>query len=272
MHGSSFRWLAFLVLVAAAGCTVDDAVVPPAPDTSPSTNPVNALAYGVVRGVVRWEGEIPPAQGPHLPRVDQMNKGVADAIILLRDLGRPQFLRWPHGPVRIEVRDEQILIVQDGHSSSIGLVRAGDEIEVVNLDTRFHAVRGRGAAMFAIPLPEANRSARRRLVQPGVITLSSAANHPAMSAYLIVVEDGLAARSNARGEFTLPGVPAGTHSVTCWLPSWKVQRKERDPASGLVARLHFEPPLERTLRVVVEAGGTSDARFTWSLADFVKKR
>jgi hypothetical protein len=270
MHGRVARWIGLLG-IAAFGCTGDDTPEPPRPSPFLEVKQVEVFRTGVVRGVVRWKGSLPAEESPHLPRVDPQTSGVRDAIVMLRGAGQSASAKWPHGPILIELRDKQIRILQDGHSSSVGIARVGDDIEVVNRDSEPHVLRGRGAARFAIPLPEPDRVAKRSLTRTGIVTLSSGANHPAMSAHLFVAETLCVARTNAEGEFILPDVPEGSHTLACWMPSWNLQRRERDPGSGLVSRLHYEPPVERTATIRVEAGRTTATSFAWSLDDFAGK-
>ena len=47
------------------------------------------------------------------------------------------------------------------------------------------------------------------------------------------------------------------------MPSWVVERKEREPETGLPVRTVFAPPREQVRRVQVKARETSQVRFTW---------
>ncbi len=268
MHGRVARWFGLLCFTS-LGCVPDDVPTPTQPAKDNNQRPLlDPSRTSVVRGFVRWQGDLPAEKSPHRPVVDLATKGVRDAIVMLQGVGPMPAHR---GPLLVEIRDKRIHIVQDGHTSSVGIVQVGDEIEVVNHDVDPHALRARGAALFSIPLPEKDRVAKRRLTQAGVVTLSNAAHHPAMSAHLIVAENSCATRTNAQGEFTLTNVPPGAHTLACWMPSGNVGRRERDPGSALVVRLHFAAPVERTAPIRVEPGQTTSTTFAWSLADFAKQ-
>ncbi len=84
-----------------------------------------------------------------------------------------------------------------------------------------------------------------------------------MRADLFVVEHPYYARTDAAGRFRLEQVPAGRYEVICWMPSWVVRRKERDPESGLIGHLHFARALEQTAAVEVRAGAASTLEYAW---------
>ena len=114
-----------------------------------------------------------------------------------------------------------MFVLQDGHAGRVGLVRRGDGFAAVNRDQEYHALRGRGAAFFCLPLVDAGRPARQRLEQAGVVELSSAAGYYWMQAHLFVTEHPYYARTDRDGSFRLEHVPSGTYELVCWMPSSK---------------------------------------------------
>ena len=67
-------------------------------------------------------------------------------------------------------------------------------------------------------------------------------------------------------------VPAGTYEMVCWMPSWVVARKERDPESALIARTVFAAPVEQAVPVAVQRGSISSVRFAWSEEQVVRAK
>ena len=71
--------------------------------------------------------------------------------------------------------------------------------------------------------------------QPGVVPLLCNV-HPEMSGYIIVSPTPYFAKSDASGNFTIPGVPDGKYTVTAWHEGAKQQSK---PASVPVESVEF---------------------------------
>jgi hypothetical protein len=287
MHGRSLPLIASLLL-ALAGCIDESApsnpLVPAAP---PQQNAAfDVVNTGTIVGQVVWDGPIPdvapfvvfatpdlPAQdgkllthepNPFRPIVDPASKGVADAVVFLRGIDPNKARPWPHAPVRIEQQHRRIQVVQGDATSRVGFVRAGDSIEAVNRDPEYHALRARGAAFFTLPFADRDRPSYKQLKRSGIVELSSAAGYYWMQAHLFVVEHGYYARTDREGRFRLEQVPAGNYEAVCWMPSWIVARKDRDPESSLIARAVFAPSLEQTMPIGVRAGAANRLRFTGS--------
>lgn len=267
------RWLP-LTLVLLVGC---DAPVPyesapvvtaRRPTLEQWTGPTGTLA-----GQVRWMGPrieptmvetYRPAPGgradrvsraaPNLPVIDPAAGGVAGAIVYLRGVSataRP----WDHPPVALELNDAWPMIKQgDGPPRTVGLAQRGDSITITSRQSVFHAVRARGAAFWTFMLPDADKPLTRRLDQPGIVELSSAAGYYWMHAYLLVCDHPYCAITDAAGRFEIPRTPAGDYELMAWLPSWDVIRRERDPESTAVTRIVFGPHHEWRRFVSVKPG------------------
>jgi hypothetical protein len=276
MHGRSL--LTLLIVAILSGCQAQAAPEPPAPTEAAPT--FDRARTGTLSGRVQWEGDVPalPAcrffatptlpggtyVSPYLPCVDAASAGVREAIIYLRGVEPRQARAWHHGPVRVEHSQRELSIHQDEGDFQTGFVRRGSEIAVLSRDREYHCLRGRGADFFAIPLPDADAVSRRRLDRAGVVELTSASGFYWMHGYLFVAEHPYYARSDERGSFVLEQVPTGTYEVVCWLPSWVVASRERDPESGLVSRLMLAAPGEQRQTVHIAAGEGSHVSFTWS--------
>ena len=263
---------AILLVVLLAGC---DSPSPPASNSITATEPT-APAWtgrtGAVTGQVHWTGERPtvvtietirPGPGgradrvsralPNVPAIDANTGGVGGALIYLQGVAaaaRP----WTYPPVTLELNDERPMVRQgDGPPRNIGLVRRSDSITIVSKQDRFHALRARGAAFWTFTLPDADHPLTKRLDEPGIVELSSAAGYYWMHAYLFVSEHPYCTVTDAAGRFEMPSVPPGDYELVTWLPSWFVVRRERDPELTAVVRIAFGPHFEWRRPIVIRA-------------------
>jgi hypothetical protein len=283
--------LLFLFLAPALGCGSGGPQAPPdaraqVPDAASRFNPA---ATGSVTGRVVWEGDLPVVpdfeaknnllpsspppprivrENPNTPAVHPSTRGVGNAIVFLRGVDPAAARPWDHPPVSIEQCDLRLQVVQGAAAGRVGIVRRGDAVTFVSKEKEFHALQARGAAFFTLPFPDPDRPASRRLLDKGLVELTSAAGYFWMRGYLFVDDHPYYARTDAEGRFVMPQVPCGRYEVVCWLPNWKKERHERDPESTLILRVFFHPPLERAQTVAVEAGGTHQVEFKFSAADF----
>ncbi len=242
--------------------------VPPATDANPQ---------GTIRGVVRWRGDLPEQDviggliqtdegsrwtfvpNPFMPKVNATHRGIAGAVVYLKQVDAKQSKPWNRDPVRVEMHKNQLQIQQQGSSASIGFVRVGDAATFVNRDTEFHSVRARGAAFFTLPFPRADQSLERTLAQPGHIDLSSGAGYFWCGADLFVCEHPYFTTTNAEGQFELDRVPAGNYELRAWLRPYTIVSRDRDPETGRIVRLHFADLPEATAKVLVPKKGKANA-------------
>lgn len=236
---------------------------------------------GHVRGQVTWSGPVPDVPSfshsvsvpdgsprssqsypnPHTPRVDSRTRGVANAVVFLRDIDARRSRPWDHPAVLVEQRDHQLFVRQGDVDSLYGFVRRGDSVTMVSRQPVLHALQANGAAFFALSFPDPDCPLSRRLTEPGVVELSSAVGYYWARAYLFVADHPYYARTDAEGRFALPQVPAGRWELVCWLPNWHEVRRERDPEHGQLWRVIFHPPLQRTQVVPLSPSQTVEAHF-----------
>jgi hypothetical protein len=205
---------------------------------------------------------------PNAPAVQPRSRGVVGAVVYLKGVDPERARPWDWAPVTVEQRGRQFHVLQGKSATRIGFVRRGDAVTMVSRDPVFHALHAGGAAFFTLAFPDAGRSSVRRLNDKGLVELTSAAGYYWMRAYLFVDDHPYYARTDARGRFTLRGVPPGRYRLVCWLPDWRERRHERDPESGLVTRLYFRPPRTKTKPVTVPPKGTVEGHFHFSGRDF----
>jgi hypothetical protein len=201
---------------------------------------------------------------PHVPQVHSENKGIRNAVVYLRGIDVARSKTWDHPKVRVEFQDRQLRVVQGDLASSVGFVRRGDALDIVNRDDEYHNLHSRGAAFFAVPLIKPNQPQERKLTRAGVVELSCGAGYYWLHGHLFVCEHPYIVRTDADGRFTLVQVPAGVYEVVCWMPSWRILRKEVEPETGVTARLAWEAPREQVARVRVDAGKVAVSEFNWT--------
>jgi hypothetical protein len=274
--------LLLLAAVLAAGCGDARSGAEGALDDTPAAIAFDESSAGAIRGRVTWTGDVPtvpPFEGwsnpliengarepqiqPNVnaPAVDVASRGVGQAVIFLRGVDPKRSKEWNQPPVHIEQRDHRLHVLQGEVDSAVGFVRRGDELAMVSREPVFHALHAEGAAYFTLTFPDPRQALVRRLERAGLVELTSAAGYFWMRAYLFVDEHPYYARTDGQGRFVLDRVPPGRYEVACWLPSWKEERHEREPESGLIIRLRFQPPVEMVQPVVVTAGKTPEVSF-----------
>jgi hypothetical protein len=244
---------------------------------------------GTIRGQVIWNGAIPdvapfevlpnPLAGavlqkkqlrpnPNAPLIEPRTKGVANAVVFLRGIDPRPGRRWDHPPLRVEQRDGQFHLVQEGVDSHFGFVRRGDGVDMVSRDRFFHSLHASGAAFFTLTFPDPDRLLQRPLKEKGIVELTSAAGYFWMRAYVFVDDHPYYTRTDAEGRFVIPQVPSGRYDLVCWMPSWVKARHERNPEAGYVARLFFNPPVERVQSLTVQPKETKESVVTLSAEMF----
>lgn len=254
--------LAFLsLMLIAAGCTrplqdLTPAAPPKAVVPIASGSPVPS---GSISGRVTWTGDAPDPQPitgligtpggsarwgqmpNHLaPKIDVESKGMAGAVVHLKECDPKLAKPWPYGPLRIEQRDRTIRTTRDSHSGRTGFVRVGEPFDMISFDDDYHMLRARGAGFFTLPFPEPNKPLTRAIDAAGRTEFTSAAGDFWSSADVYSCEHPYYTTTDETGRFTLDGVPPGKHTLVARHPNWKLEHFERDPESGKIMRLQFE--------------------------------
>ena len=275
------------VSIAIFGC--NDPVSNPPSTSAPSSERLasdfDPRTMGLIRGRVTWGGPIPTAApfelepvpmageilgtkqvrpNPNVPVIDAATGGIGNAVIYIRNIASEKSKAWDFPPVRLEMRDCQLHVMQGDTDSDVGFVRLGNRVEMLSRDKYFHSLHADGASFWNFAFPDPGRPLSRTAEKKGLVEFSSAAGYFWMRAFLFVDDHPYYARTDREGRFELTQVPPGCYEVVCWLPNWREARHERDPETGMISRWYFEPPLESVKTVVV--GKNEPAEVGFSLA------
>jgi hypothetical protein len=275
------------LLALAAGCSGPAADPPAPPAETQLARDFDPATAGSVEGCVTWAGDVqvvPPwtawhgadeaAPGRHLhanpnaPRVDSQTHAVAGAVVFLRGVEPRRSRPWDHLPVRVEEGEEELVVRQGFAAVAHGVVRRGAAVTLVPSPKALHLVHAGGAAFFTLTLPAGAPPRTRTLGAAGVVELGSGDGEFWRRAYLFVDDHPYYAVTDTQGRYALDRIPPGEYELACWLPSWRVERQERDPESAAVTRVTFRPPATVTRPVTVGPGESGCASFTLSSSDF----
>jgi hypothetical protein len=266
--------LPLLFALLLTGCGRPHSAKPQPQQSASAANPAqrDSATTGDLAGQVFWVGDVPkvppfvsvvsplteatPRLGLHewanpgAPAIDP-DGGLGQAVVFLRKVDPQRAKPWDLPPVRVEMFDHRIRVCQGDTVGRTGFVRRGDAVEFVSKEPAFHSVQARGAAFFALPLPDANQPRRRTLDHEGVVELSSGAGYYWMRGYLLVLDHPYVTLTDAQGYFTLWQVPAGKYELVVWHPNWQEASHSRDADTCQICRMTLQPPLEvvRTLEV-----------------------
>lgn len=288
---SRTRSLVLILAATLSGCG-------PSPDEYPDTpfatsrtttgSRFDPTTTGTIRGRVVWHGTVPDLPlksaaipdgagghrwadmpNPFAPVIDEKSRGLAHAVVYLSGIepeaGRP----WDLPPARVVMAGHRIVVKQfDSPEERVGIIRRGDELEMVSADQAVHSLRARGATFFTLPFPDPEKPLRRRMDAPGLVELTSGAGYYWAAADLFVADHPYYAITDREGRFTLPQVPQGKYELACWVRNWHVIGQDRDPETGLIARQRYALPVEKKLPLDLTAVESTNQTFQFDVTDF----
>lgn len=288
-----FAWLLFVCLVL-SGC--EENAPPPEAPADPLTEigrDFNPDTAGVIRGQVIWQGAIPQVPSyrapvspgsehagdprrdwpnPNTPHIDPQTKAVADAVVFLRGVDPRRAQPWDLPPVRIELRDFRIHILQGHRDGASAFVRRGEAIEMMSVQPIYHSLQARGAAFFSLAFPDVDDPCSRRLDRRGLVELMSGCGHFWMRGWLFVEDHPYYTHTDAQGRFSLSNVPPGQYELVCWLPDWHEAARELDAETAHICRLTFRPPVEIVQPIAVDPRQTQTIPIRVSAQRFLDLR
>jgi hypothetical protein len=248
---------------------------------------------GTISGEVLWTDDLRevkelsillPNDGKTPDKVDNPNKPIIDpesgriegALVFLRKVDLAISKPWTHAPVSVVFTDTALEVRQGAAHAEVGIVQLGDSIACSATVERNFSLVARGVRsdgeFFSLPLPKPNIVTNKKLDKTGAVELSCGRGRYWLREYLWVSDHPYATVTNADGSFEMKHVPEGNYEIVSWMPSWHILRNLRNPESGEVVGLKFEPPAEQKRAVTVTVGGDpTTIEFSWSSSDFRRR-
>lgn len=233
----------------------------------------SVLHNGRIEGQVLWQGpqpKLPDYRAPLSPRAESgiplgrqhfanartpriwQGEFLANAVVLLRGIDPRRSKPWDKPVVRVEMKDQRLLIQQGNAVCPYGFVQRGRAVEMVSRDAEFHSLQARGAAFFTIPFADPNVIRERTLTRRGVVELGSGSGSFWMAGFLFVDDHPYATCTDPAGRFVFEDVPDGTYQLVAWIPNWHEVERELDGDTWAVASIAYRPPImvQQTVQVV----------------------
>ncbi len=138
------------------------------------------------------------------------DKEIKNVVVYLADITSGKDI--PAQPVKVD----NVKCAFDPHVS-VGFIGKGNMAVNHNSDPMFHNIHAyiRGHTVYNLGVPEQNKEIKRKFNVPGLMSVTCNA-HPWMLSYVQIFQHPYAAVTNAKGEYSIPDIPAGTYEVRAW--------------------------------------------------------
>ena len=119
-------------------------------------------------------------------------------------------------------------------------VQAGQEVVIKNSDVSLHNVHSHSVKNkpFNIGMPVQGMTAKKKFDAPEIVKLTCDV-HPWMRSYIGVTDHPFYSVSDAGGNFSLEGLPAGTYTVEAWHETFGTRTQSVTLADGETKNLTF---------------------------------
>jgi plastocyanin len=185
--------------------------------------PLAAMMFGLAVAAPAWASDLTVSLRT------PAGKPVADAVVMVApEAGAPKgSIRFPW-PYRMAQKDMSFV-------PFVLVVPAGAEVAFPNLDPILHHVYSFSPAKpFELKLYGRDETRVVKFDKPGLVSVGCNI-HDDMTGFIRVVDTPYAAKTNAQGEATVNGLPAGGARVTLWHPYLKAPRGEMVRAVSIPA-------------------------------------
>ncbi|MGC1274407.1 MAG: hypothetical protein WBC44_11925 [Planctomycetaceae bacterium] len=195
--------------------------------------PVAAQETGGITGTFVLKGELPKLPAPLINKdqqvcaaapvpnqtivVDPETKGLANVFVWIKRVNEkdiPDELKKP--------KEEKVVLDQKGcvFIPHCLIVRAGQSLVALNGDAVSHNVRAtllRNGTFNDSIAPNDREGVTREMTKGEIVPMPIQCDiHPWMQAHMLVVEHPYAALSDAKGQFTIDGLPPGKYDFAVW--------------------------------------------------------
>jgi plastocyanin len=186
---------------------------------------------GAITGRVT-QPEVPQSFGGR-PSVGSIGSNAHDpvdrrtAVVYLDAAPRQAFEAMPSRRARMDQRREQF-------SPHVLAVTVGTIVDFPNSDLLFHNVMSLAPGnAFDLGRSPKGQSRSVRFDTPGIVPIICDI-HAHMSAYVLVFSHPFFAVTDSQGRYTVPNVPAGTHTVKVWSELGTVEARRVTVGAGVV--------------------------------------
>ncbi len=244
---------------------------------SPTYKEIKVLGGATIHGTVALGGNAPACdvfavtKNPSCCGLKKMsprlvvgkNNGVAKTIIFLEGIHE--------GKSFAALEQSRLTQEHCEYSPHISIHRLGADLEICNNDPILHNVHAyclestpRSVFNIAQPIKGQRSSVKgTQFNTTGIVQATCDANHPWMSAYIMVADNPYAAITDANGEYTITDVPPGKYVLKLWHEGVKIARKDLE--KDIVKKYYFEEPYEEARGVEVSGGATLQENFELKL-------
>jgi plastocyanin len=186
---------------------------------------------GTITGRV-LQPDVPPTSAAR-PSVGSLGSTSHDpvdrrtAVVYLDEATRQAFEAIPSRRARMDQRREQF-------SPHVLAITAGTVVDFPNNDPLFHNVMSLAPGnAFDLGRYPKGKSRSVRFDTPGIVPIICDI-HAHMSAYVLVFSHTYFSLTDAQGRYTLPNVPAGTHTVKVWSELGTAEPRKVTVGAGIV--------------------------------------
>lgn len=184
------------------------------------------LGTSQIKGVVRFEGVIPPRQKLILPGAcSKLYKGeiFSNEILIKNNFIENVLIRITKGNEGKTFELNQIepaILDQKGclyHPRVIG-VRVGQKVNFVNSDEIFHNVRSITTEnqKFNMAMPRKNQTEVKIFNKPEIFMQAKCSVHPWMGAYIAIMDHPFFDVTKEDGSFEIKQLPEGKYKIEAW--------------------------------------------------------
>ena len=251
--------LALMLALGACGTGAGDETTPDrGPDQTPATPAlqddrdgdyvtIEVMDGGTVRGVVRFNGDVPPPRSVPVttdtticgstrwlqPVVVGPHGGLADAVVSLADIRRGAAFA-PESPAALDQRGCRF-------APHVLLARATGTVQVLNSDPLTHNVHVAAFDNRSVnrTQPAGAEAIELRFDVPEKVRVKCDL-HPWMSAWIVVSKHPYHSITDETGSFVLGDIPPGTYAVEVWHETLGARRRTVTVAPGDAVDLTLE--------------------------------
>jgi plastocyanin len=183
----------------------------------------------------------------HVVSNSQVLVQAADDVLqgVVRVKGRPQkdVVVWLESGMPVPATDRRKIVLDQRNlqfSPRVLAISVGTQVEMPNSDRVFHNVFSfHDGKRFDLGLYPVGTAKVVTFDQPGLSRIFCNI-HPTMAAYVLAVDSGYLAVSDARGQFSIARVPQGSYTYHAWRPGDETTTGKVTVQAG--ARLEIDWP------------------------------